>query len=100
MLGKNQLLDYQYLAMRGKLLEVAAFLDRIDRAEGEADFRFEALQQVLRALADCREPKRARLMLELLSDQTSEPLEAAGNKAACGAPEPSTNPSLYRNAIH
>lgn len=33
--NKRQVLDQDYLSVRAKLLEIAASLDRLDRAEGE-----------------------------------------------------------------
>ena len=35
-MNRHQLLDLYYLEARAKLIELAAFLDRLDRAEGEA----------------------------------------------------------------
>lgn len=34
-MNSNQILDREFLAMRAKILEIAAALDRIDRAEGD-----------------------------------------------------------------
>jgi hypothetical protein len=81
---RQQLLDLYFMDARCKLLEVAAFLDRIDRAEGEADFRFAALREAL-PLLQSAEPHRARSVLLSLSDPTSEPLEKAPGKGAVGA---------------
>lgn len=69
---------------RSKLLDLAAFLDRLDRAEGEADFRLPAFRKALRAL-DRPEPVRAQEVLMTFSDPTTEPLAAAPGKGACGA---------------
>ena len=69
---------------RAKLIDLAAFLDRVERASGEADFRHQAL---LDALAEL--PKsgadRARNVLLALSDPTTEPIEKAPGKGAVGA---------------
>ena len=44
---------------RSKLIDLAAFLDRVDRGEGEADFRLNAFRQALKEL-DVKEPHRAK----------------------------------------
>ena len=69
---------------RAKLIDLAAFLDRVDRAEGETDFRLDAL---LKALEELKKdaPERARQVLLALSDPTLEPIEQAHTKGACGA---------------
>ena len=41
---RTQLLDLYFLEARAKLIDVAAFMDRVDRGEGEADFRYDALR--------------------------------------------------------
>ena len=81
---RQQVLDLYFMDARCKLIELAAFLDRVDRSEGEADFRFPALQNALSALAS-DQPGRARSVLMALSDPTEQPLEAAPGKGACGA---------------
>ena len=69
---------------RSKLIDLAAFLDRVDRAGGEPDFRLTAFRQALREL-DRNEPRRAQQVLMAFSDPTTEPIAAAATKAACGA---------------
>lgn len=81
---RKQLLDLYYLDARAKLIDLAAFLDRLDRAEGEADFRFNAFNNALAELQSAKNA-RAERILEVLSDPTNEPIPAATTKAACGA---------------
>jgi len=81
---RQQVLDLYFLDARFKLIELAAFLDRVDRAEGQADFRLDAFRQALRELDD-GEPDRARQVLVALSDPTTEPIEKAPGKGAVGA---------------
>ena len=45
--SKKEVLDADFAAARAGVLDVAAFLDRVDRGEGEADFRYQALLEVL-----------------------------------------------------
>ncbi len=84
---KKDLLDLQFVEARHKLLDLAAFLDRIDRHPGDADFRIEALHAALPILLEHRSD-RARAILEALSDQTMEPIPKAVIQGAHGAPPP------------
>jgi len=81
---RQQLLDLYYMDARSKLIDLAAFLDRVDRGEGEADFRFAALKKALAELAKT-EPARAKGVLLALSDPTTEPIERSPGKGAVGA---------------
>ncbi len=89
-LSREQVVDRYFLEHRAKLIDIAAFLDRIDRAApaGDAsrdDFRITAFKQALALLDDGR-GSRARRVLEAFSDPTEEPLESAlGLKGAHGA---------------
>lgn len=69
---------------RAKLIDIAAFLDRVERSEGEADFRHAAFLDALKALSTGK-TQRARAVLLSLSDPTTEPIPAATTKAASGA---------------
>jgi hypothetical protein len=84
MLTRQEMLDLYFVEARAKLIDVAAFLDRVDRAGGPADFRMAAFMQ---AVAELRrfEGSRAERVLLSLSDPTVEPIPAATTKAACGA---------------
>lgn len=84
MLNRQQLLDLYFLDARARVIDIAAFLDRVDRAEGEADFRLDALRQALTKL-HANEPRRAREVLLALSDPTTAPIEKAPGKGAIGA---------------
>ena len=81
---RQHVLDLYFLDARCKLIELAAFLDRIDRAEGEADFRLDAFRRAINELSAAG-PDRARQVLLAFSDPTTEPIPAATTKAACGA---------------
>jgi hypothetical protein len=88
-LSAGEILESSFLENRARILEVAAFLDRIQRAENAPqardDYRYRAL---LRAVGCLLTPSadRTRDILELLSDPTSEPIgSAAGMKSAVGA---------------
>jgi hypothetical protein len=81
---KQQLLDHYFLDARHKLIELGAFLDRVERATGLDDFR---LLQFRQALAELSGPKadKAKRILMTFSDPTTAPIPAATTKAACGA---------------
>lgn len=81
---RQKVLDLYFMEARAKLIDLAAFLDRVERAPGEADFRHQSL---IEALAELSKPggERARNILLALSDPTVEPIEIAPGKGAVGA---------------
>jgi hypothetical protein len=81
---RQQVLDLYFLDARHQLIEIAAFLDRMDRAEGEADFRLAAFREAVQHLAAAG-PGRAEAVLMSLSDPTADPIPAAPGKGAIGA---------------
>ena len=88
-LSAQEILENSFLENRARLLEVAAFLDRVQRADGAAtacgDYRYRALQDAIGCLLN-PSGDRTREILERLSDPTSEPIPtAAGMKSAVGA---------------
>jgi hypothetical protein len=86
-LTQRQLIDEYFMEHRTKVLDVAAFLDRMDRAaarDAEDDFRFVAFRETLREL--CSDvPNRVERVQMILSDRTTEPLAELDRKAAYGA---------------
>ena len=86
---RTQVVDAYFMEHRARLLDVAAFLDRVDRAgAGDDDFRMRAFRAAVSILGDGR-PDRARRVLELLSDPSTDPVAKAGMKGATGAHDPS-----------
>ncbi len=81
---KQEILDLSFLDARHKLIEIAAFLDRVGRADGEADFRLKAFRTALGGLTGTESGLAKRVLL-VFSDPTSEPIPAATTKTACGA---------------
>jgi len=81
---RQQVLDLYFMDARSKLIDIAAFLDRVDRAEGDTDFRLEAFRQALDEL-HAGEPFRAKSVLMSLSDPTTAPIPKAPGKGAVGA---------------
>lgn len=84
LLTRQEILDLDFVEARHKLIDIGAFLDRVDRSEGDDDFRMAAFR---RALAEaCKlEPRAAKRILLTFSDPTHEPITAATTQGASGA---------------
>jgi len=83
-----EILDLYFIENRARLLDIASFLDRIDRHEGaeqaRSDFRYQAfVKSVAALLASAAE--RTKAVQLLCSDTSSEPLESAVGLKAVGA---------------
>lgn len=83
-MNRQQVLDLYFMDARCKLIELAAFLDRVERSTGEPDFRLKAFRDALRHLTDAQ-PGRAERVMRSLSDPTIEPVAKAPGKGAVGA---------------
>ena len=81
---RQQALDLYFLDARHKLIEVAAFLDRVERAAGKEDFRLAAFRAALGEL-NGRQKEKARRVLLAFSDPTKDPVANAAGKGAVGA---------------
>ena len=81
---RQQVLDLYFMENRAKLIDIAAFLDRVGRAGGDADFRLDAFKQALQELSG-GQPERAKKVLLALSDPTAKPIEKTSGKGAVGA---------------
>ena len=90
-LTTRQIIDEYFIENRTRLLELAAFLERIDRsADGgdpRGDFRMAAFQQALRVLASDAPDKMDQIQF-IFSDQTVAPREKLDAKSATGAWNP------------
>lgn len=88
-LTHGQVIDRYFMEHRAKLVDIAAFLDRVERASdgppaGGGDARLVQMRQALGLLID-GQPQRARRVLECFSDPTRQPVEKAPGKGAVGA---------------
>ncbi len=88
-MGAVDVLETYFLENRARIIEVAAFLDRVDRAQepeaGRNDPRYVALMRSIEELLGGG-PGRAKRVQLAFSDPTSAPIEsAAGMKGAKGA---------------
>jgi hypothetical protein len=78
------LVDLGFMDSRSKLIDLAAFLDRVQRAGQEDDFRVQALKQAI-ALLQSNEPQRAKQVLLSFSDPSTAPIPKATTQGAIGA---------------
>lgn len=83
------IVESYFLEHRAKLIDLAAFLDRLERASdvntSSTDFRVDALHKAI-ALLDDGEGNRAKRVLELFSDMSTDlPQSNEGMKGALGA---------------
>jgi len=83
-MDRSRITDLYFAEARSKLIDLAAFLDRIERSEGVDDFRMKSLRAALQELGTPG-PEKAKKILLLLSDPTEEPVSDAGSKSASGA---------------
>jgi hypothetical protein len=78
------LVDLGFMDSRSKLIDLAAFLDRVQRAGQEGDFRVQALKNALTLLSQ-EKPQRAKDVLLSFSDPSTEPIAKATIQGAIGA---------------
>jgi hypothetical protein len=81
---QQQVLDLYFLDARHRLIEVAAFLDRVERAGGKDDFRLKAFRAALVKL-NGRQNEKVKQVLLAFSDPTTVPIAKAKGKSAAGA---------------
>jgi hypothetical protein len=81
---RQQVLDLYFLDARHKLIEIGAFLDRVERADGKDDFRMKAFHAALGELTRNKKEK-AKNALFAFSDLTTKPVDKAPGKGAVGA---------------
>ncbi len=81
---RQQVLDLYFLAARHQLIELAAFLDRVERSPGKDDFRLKSFRAALGELSGGKKQKAKRVLLAF-SDPTTKPVAKAAVKGAVGA---------------
>ena len=85
-LNAREVVDEYFIENRTRLLEIAAFLDRLDGTDAAfaaRDFRMQAFTEALASLP--AGSGRVDRLLMLFSDPTTEPLGALDRKSAFGA---------------
>ena len=88
-MSAKEVLEAYFLENRARILEIASFLDRIDRAKasetGKTDFRYKAFMRGLKILLES-EGNRTKALQINFSDLSKEPRRnAAGLKGTYGA---------------
>lgn len=86
-LTQRELVDGWFMEHRVQVLELAAFLDRLDRArvlDAEDDFRLRSVREALAMLAD-DEGDRVRRVQMAFSDPDTTLLDTLDRKSAQGA---------------
>lgn len=87
-MSHEEAVDRYFLEHRAKVLDIAAFLDRLDRCDAvQTDYRIDALRKCVEVLLE-EHGARAEKILVILSDHSKKPLEAATEQGARGAPKP------------
>jgi len=87
-LSAKEILDASFLENRARILEIAAFLDRIDRAPdagvAKEDFRYRSLRQAIALVLETGS-RRAKAVQLSFSDLSVDPVESAKGLKAVGA---------------
>lgn len=86
-LTQRELIDAYFMDHRVQVLELAAFLDRLERAaasDAEDDFRLRATREALAVLTDGRSDRTLRAQM-IFSDPRTELLPSLDRKGAQGA---------------
>lgn len=93
-LAMKQIMQEYFIENRTRVLEIAAFLDRLDRSSDEEpsseDFRMMAFRRALMVLASSDPDKIGQIQL-IFSDPTTEPKAKLDTKSAAGAWNPAVN---------
>lgn len=80
---RKEVAEVHFMEARAKLLDLAAFLDRLERASGPDDHRVRGLRAALPLLLE-KDPARVAKILNLWSDPTTTPIEKAPTQSASG----------------
>lgn len=86
-LTQREIIEKYFMENRSKILDIAGFLDRLDRAaeaDAEDDFRYKAFRASLERLLD-KGPARVKDIQMLLSDPNTELLDERDQQHADGA---------------
>lgn len=84
---QQELVDTYFMEQRAKIIDIAAYLDRLDRAteqNANDDFRMVALRKALHELTSTGTGRVERALMAF-SDQNTELLDELDRKAAYGA---------------
>lgn len=82
----RELIDEYFIENRNRLLEIAAYLDRLDRSGDDVsnDFRMRSFREAMSVLVSGQAPRVDAIHM-VFSDPSTEPLAALDQKSAKGA---------------
>jgi hypothetical protein len=87
-ISAQEALEMYYLDNRARVLEIASFLDRIDRCgdsvSAKDDFRYKSFIKGLQLILECEKDRTKNLQL-FFSDLSSDPIDSAAGLKAYGA---------------
>lgn len=86
-LSQRELIEGFFMEHRAQIIDIAAYLDRLDRSvdhDAENDFRFLAVRKAMRELSS-DEPGRVERILMHLSDPVVELMDTRDRQNAFGA---------------
>lgn len=89
-LTQRELIDEYFMEHRVQVLDLAAFLDRLERArelDAEGDFRLRSIRDALAVLTDGAGDRVQRAQM-IFSDPRTELLDELDQKSAKGAYDP------------
>ncbi len=89
-LSQRELIDEYFMEHRVKVLDLAAFLDRLERAreiDADDDFRLRSISEALAVLAGGAGDRVQRVQM-IFSDPSMELLDSLDQKGAKGAYDP------------
>ena len=89
-LTQSELVDRYFMEHRVQVLDLAAFLDRVERArelDAEDDFRMRSLREAMALLSDGEGDRVQRIQM-IFSDPSTELLPSLDQKSAKGAFDP------------
>lgn len=86
MTKKQDIIDLYFMDARAKLIDIAAYLDRVDRHEGEIDFRQRAYLKAIDTMLHATENRTEAVLLSLSDTASHEPADSAAIPFAHGAP--------------
>jgi hypothetical protein len=86
-LTQREIIDTYFMENRSRILDVAAFLDRLERArakDAEDDFRYRALREAMQALVGDSATRTKDIQM-ILSDPKTDLLDERDQQSADGA---------------
>ncbi len=82
MKSSNNMMDLYFMDARSKLIDIAAFMDRVERSGETEDFRY---KEFVKALGVLHGSGRAEAVLQHFSDPSEAPIDQATAGPALGA---------------